>query len=169
MVPQFGGGPRCRMIYPQQRTKPTPNIRQPGVRAPSPIVLPPPLLFISAAPSSAAVAGPRALAREISVCVVTVTDETWRVASGSIRVASFPRLDERNPFFARSVWSVWGGKKKRNWIVSSLISGSSWISVWVILYVYIRSCIGGLDLGCWVWNNWGRLDLCKMITGRSDI
>lgn len=114
MVPQFGGGPRCRMIYPQQRTKPTPNIRQPGVRAPSPIVLPPPLLFISAAPSSAAVAGPRALAREISVCVVTVTDETWRVASGSIRVASFSRLDERNPFFARSVWSVWGGKKKRN-------------------------------------------------------
>lgn len=171
MVPQFGGGPRCRMIYPQQRTKPTPNIRQPGVRAPSPIVLPPPLLFISAAPSSAAVAGPpRGLSREKSVSAWwqwQMKRDGWRVVPFVSRLS---HVSTKGIPFSRDLSDQCGGeRKKETWIVSSLISGSSWISVWVILYVYIRSCIGGLDLGCWVWDNWGRLDLCKMITGRSDI
>lgn len=61
----------------------------------------------------------------------------WRVASGSIRVASFPRPLR---FSSRSVWSVWGegggGERRKEWIVPSPISGSSgWLNIGVGNYL----------------------------------
>lgn len=111
-----------------------------------------------------------ALSREKSVSAWwqwQMKRDGWRVVPFVSRLS---HVSTKGIPFSRDLSDQCGGeRKKETWIVSSLISGSSWISVWVILYVYIRSCIGGLDLGCWVWDNWGRLDLCKIIKGRSDI